>query len=201
MITTGTRTMPPNCDSFLPFSLPRRLFSNTVQAQVAIINFPLTAERAAEVVAWTFGEVSATATFLFVDPRESSTSIFRITPPSYTCATCAFSAGFALTSLTARYIGDASEIASTPFTFWAPPSVTSARFDSSGTRIIMDFDQATNRAGFGPSDRDCSRCASFSFSSSTTLLTALHVFCSQFCMEQYPAKLFVALQNGQMEHI
>jgi hypothetical protein len=61
----------------------------------------------------------------------------------------------ALVRLSVQYRADNIEIASTIFTFWSPPAVSSARFSSEGTKIVIEFDQATNKAGMTSADTGC----------------------------------------------
>jgi hypothetical protein len=50
---------------------------------------------------------------------------------------------------------DSSEVASIQYTFWSAPVILQASFDSSGTRIMITFDQATNRAEMIAGEENC----------------------------------------------
>jgi hypothetical protein len=107
--------------------------------------FPLTAASFSEVLTMFFGDMPM-ENLEFVNST-SRLSVVRVTPPSYTCAACQLTSGFATVLLRAVYIPDSTVIATTPYTFWGSPLILSAEFDASGTRLIVNFDQATNRAG------------------------------------------------------
>ena len=73
-------------------------------------------------------------------------SIFEIKPPTWTCPSCVTSGGKASVTFSVRYVANNALIASTIFTFWAPPAIADLRFASTGTIIFLTFDQDTDRA-------------------------------------------------------
>ena len=52
---------------------------------------------------------------------------------------------------------DRSTTVSAPFTFWKAPSVASVIFDKMGIKILVQFDQDTNRGGMYTSSSDCNQ--------------------------------------------
>jgi hypothetical protein len=119
----------------------------------SVSNFPLTSQDLSESVTVQFDSIQAARVDL-VNSTDDVTFLL-ITPPSYDCFDCQFSRGFAVASLHLLYTVDLIDIAVTAFTFWAPPSIRAATFDSSGTRIVLAFDQATDRAGMDVHDYCC----------------------------------------------
>lgn len=96
----------------------------------------------------TFGPQPAAAVEL-VSTSPSST-ILSISPPS--CPSC--TAGPTTVDLVVAERGGARRV-STPMTFWASPSIVSASFHTSGSQVIIIFDQPTDRAGMMPGDEEC----------------------------------------------
>ena len=54
----------------------------------------------------------------------------------------------------------------------ASPRLALAEFSPSGAKVLLSFDAATNRAGFGGQDFDCDALVEFPAASAATLLTA-----------------------------
>ena len=79
---------------------------------------------------------------------------FKLTPPEYFCGAC--KAGTVNVPLRLVYSATGSEITSTTFSFWAAPSIDSARFDATEVQIVVRFDQPTNRAGVSSHAISCS---------------------------------------------
>ena len=122
---------------------------------VSLSNFLLEPADVSESIVIRFGNLAA-ASVQFVNSTEEFT-ILLVQPPNYSCAICNFAGGAAVVLIRVLHSADSSEIAATPYTFWSPPSILQATFDPSGTRIIISFDQGTNRAGMEAWDDGCDR--------------------------------------------
>ena len=109
---------------------------------IRIYNFPLTDQDSIDQISVLFGNI-------LVSPElvncTASFCILQLNPPNYFCGSC--QSGFVTVPLRLIYSATGNEITSTPFSFWASPSIDSARFDATAVQIIVTFDQPTNRAG------------------------------------------------------
>jgi hypothetical protein len=110
---------------------------------VILTNFFVPAGNTADLLAVSFGTQTA-ASVSVISTNQSMTQL-SIVPSS--CNQCVFTRGAAMVDLSVSFKASRTWIGSiTPFTFWAVPRVSSARFDPIGIAIIIRFDQATNRA-------------------------------------------------------
>ena len=96
------------------------------------------------------------ATDVRLEYKDSTVAVFRLMPPSYTCPSCYTSDGRALVDFVFAYKSTRSVIASAMYTYWAPPRIESLRFEQTGGKLLMRFDQQTNRAMMTASQANCS---------------------------------------------
>ena len=89
--------------------------------------------------------------------KEVGFALFRVIPPAYTCPSCSTTDGKAVVNLALLYKSTGVEISATPFTFWTAPKISSLRFDSVGGKLLMTFDQDTNRGRMSCENTDCSQ--------------------------------------------
>ena len=83
-------------------------------------------------------------------------AIFRVIPPAYTCASCKTREGKKEVDFVVAYKSTRATIAETKFTYWSSPGISSLRFDSTGGKMLMSFDQSTDKAQMTGSNTDCS---------------------------------------------
>jgi len=112
--------------------------------KVNVTNTFVAAESFQELIYFSFGDLAPQA--VSVVSVSDEVSIFSMTPPTWTCPSCVTSGGKATVTLSVRYVANNAVIASSLFTFWAPPAVADLRFASTGTVILLTFDQDTDRA-------------------------------------------------------
>lgn len=84
-------------------------------------------------------------------------TVFRVTPPPYTCSSCTTSDGKASVNLALLYKTTGVEISETKFAYWASPKIASIRFCSTGGKLFVSFDQETNKARMKVEDTECSK--------------------------------------------
>ncbi len=112
-----------------------------------------------------FNRVSDSISILFGDDlvapstkllnHTGSLYIYRVMPPNYTCICCLFSRGESQTFMRLVDVSSGKELTRTSFVFWGAPTIKQAAFDSSRIRILVDFDQDTDRALMTPRSTEC----------------------------------------------
>ena len=122
---------------------------------VMLTNFLLSTDLAAsDQIRVLFGSIDASA--VEITSTNTTHTEFLITPPSFTCTSCAFKDGSADTLLSIVAVADSSRGAQAPFVFWAPPVILSITMDNLGLLLTVMFDHETNRAGMGIESQSCS---------------------------------------------
>ncbi|KAJ1473645.1 hypothetical protein T484DRAFT_1835196 [Baffinella frigidus] len=122
--------------------------------RVTITNFLIsTALAASDQITVTFGSEAAAAVTIL--SSNGTLTVLMITPPSYECASCSYAGGVAAVELAVVSRTDASRGASSPFTFWTAPVVSTIAMDQLGLQLVVTFDHSTNRASMSSSDRSC----------------------------------------------
>ena len=124
---------------------------------ISISNFHLFADRAIMDQAFAKFEGGADALEMeFEDelcPAET-TCLRLLVPP---CAGCQFEGGARKVSVKVGFKADTSCSSNVLYTYWQAPNIISAILGAAGIKIVMTFDQATNRGGMQLQDRNCSR--------------------------------------------
>ena len=129
--------------------------SNRPMIHLTIANMIVASDRAiSDQITVRFGSLDAEA-ILSYSSNSTHTELEVITP-SYECSTCVFSRGQAAVQLSVSSIADPSRSVQTLFTFWAAPRVVDISMDSLGSKLFVDFDHGTNRAGMKAQDTQCS---------------------------------------------
>ena len=118
-----------------------------------LTGYKFSSQSFSELITVRFGELLAPAT-RFIEYNQSG-NIIAVSPPNYTCSNCLFNSGNAKVILRLLYTAESSEIARISYTFWGPPRIETAIFNSAGTSILISFDQPTNRASMNGTFSNC----------------------------------------------
>jgi len=119
---------------------------------LTVTNYAIT-EAALENVLVKFDQLSALQ--VVSQDARAERSLLIVTPPAFDCSSCVTKNGFAKVELSLILRSTDEVIASSYYTFWAPPKFADCRFASVGTSLLLSFDQATNRGEMGEK-KDCS---------------------------------------------
>jgi cysteine-rich repeat protein len=122
---------------------------------INVSNFVVPGGRISDILSVQFAGIAVTDLQQIGTSKEVGYALFRVIPPAYTCPSCTTANGNAVVSLALLYKTTGEEISETPFTYWSAPKVSELRFDSAGGKLLMTFDQDTNRARMTCENTDC----------------------------------------------
>ena len=122
---------------------------------INVSNFVVPGGSISDILSVQFAGIAATDLQEIGTSKEVGYGLFRVIPPPYTCPSCTTANGNAVVSLALLYKTTGEEISETPFTYWSAPKVSELRFDSTGGKLLMAFDQDTNRARMTCENTDC----------------------------------------------